>query len=207
MRGESIIPAGKKLSEGQVYLMFDRICKTNNQMISEGVIWEADSPDAPKMSTWDKIKTKASEIGKNLTTKVTASKLASAWKSAGLEPDSNTVADFLTKQGVNADVVNQTFADMQLPPPAAAQPAADPAATAPDSAPAADNTAPAPAANTQSAAAPATQPAAAQPAAQPAQQQAAPAGTLYSQIKAELANLDKKSKRNLAKYLEKQLGV
>jgi hypothetical protein len=187
--------------------VFDRVCQTNNRMISEGIIWEEDSPTAPKMSTWDKIKTKASEFGKNLTNKVTASKLTKAWKDEDSPTDSNQIADFLTRQGVNADAVNQTFADMQLPPPAAAQPAADPAAPASDAAPASNNTAPAPAANTQSTAAPATQPAAAQPAAQPAQQQAAPAGTLYSQVKAELANLDKKSKRNLVKYLEKQLGV
>jgi hypothetical protein len=121
-RGESTLLTRKSLSEGQIYLMFDRVCKTNNQMISEGKIWEADSPDAPKMSTWEKIKSKASDIGKNLTTKVTANKLTKAWEAEDRPMDSNELAAFLSRQGINADVINQTFADMQLPAPASNRP-------------------------------------------------------------------------------------
>jgi len=223
MRGESIVTTGKKLSEGQVYLVFDRVCTTNNRMLSEGKIWEAESAAAPKMSTWDKIKTKASEFGKNLTTKVTASKLNSAWKAANEPTDSEELAAFLVKQGVNAEVVNQTFADMKLPKPKAAQAASEkkPAAEKPatdagqDAATGAAATTPTPSTT------PATKPTAEKPAVSTSagdvdatpQSNAVGSGaakntnTLYSQIRAEINQLDKRSKRQLMTYLEKQIGA
>jgi hypothetical protein len=101
--------------------------------------------------------------GHNLTTKVTADKLQSAWKKAGSPTDSDEVAQILQQAGVGPDVVKQIYTGMKIPAPATtaptqsapalgqtAQPA--PATTAPtQSAPAPGQTAqPAPA-NTQAA--------------------------------------------------------
>jgi hypothetical protein len=202
MRGESLVRRTKTLSEGQIYLVFDRVCQTNNRMISEGIIWEEDSLTAPKMSTWDKIKSKASDIGKNLTTKVTASKLASAWKSAGSPTDSTELSNFLTKQGVNPEVINKTYSDMKLQPPtAAAAPATQPTSSKP--AAGAEQPTVTPPSNSANAA-PVSSPD--QPAGG-AEQSAEPSAVSYAQVKAELAKLDKKNKQRLVAYLEKQLGT
>jgi hypothetical protein len=217
MRGESLVRRTKTLSEGQIYLVFDRVCQTNNRMISEGIIWEEDSPTAPKMSTWDKIKTKASEFGKNLTTKVTASKLNSAWKAAKQPTDSEELAAFLIKQGINAEVVDKTFVDMQLPKPRAVQAAEEQPATdagqdaatsteTPSTAPTATPTVEKPAVSTSatnSSTSADTTP----------QSDAAGTGTtkntntLYSQVRADIKRLDKRSKKQLMSYLEKGLSA
>jgi hypothetical protein len=91
---ENIQTNSKKLSEGQVYLVFNRICATQ---IDEGV--------------FDKIKT----FGKNLTTKVTADKLNSAWQKAGSPMDSNELSAFLKAQGVGDDVIASTYAALKIP--------------------------------------------------------------------------------------------
>lgn len=114
---EALIYNLKPLNEGMVELLFKRVTATNNQMISEGVIWEKNDPAQPKQSFMQKVMGKASEFGKNLTTKVTASKLMSAWNKAGAPTDSDDIAEFLKGQGVNADVVAQSYQGMKLPPP------------------------------------------------------------------------------------------
>jgi hypothetical protein len=91
---ESIQYNSKKLSEGQVYLVFNRICATQ---LDEGV--------------FDKIKT----FGKNLTTKVTADKLNSAWQKAGAPMDSNELSAFLKTQGVSDEVIASTYAALKIP--------------------------------------------------------------------------------------------
>lgn len=190
---ESIQNKNKPLSEGQVYLIFDKICVKNNTMLSEGLLFEAGDSAAPKVSAWDKIKSKASDIGKNLTTKVTANKLASAWKSAGSPTDSTELSNFLTKQGVNPEVINKTYSDMKLQSPKAA-PAEHPIAAKAAS----------PAGTDQPKAASTTEPA--KPTAG-SDQSAEPATVSYAQIKADLGKLDKKNKQRLVTYLEKQLGT
>lgn len=108
----------RPLSEAQVSLLFKRISETNITMIAEGVIWEAgNEPEGQKPSFMQKVMGKAGEIGKNLTTKVTASKLMSAWKKAGSPADSDALSDFLKQQGVNDQVIAQTYTDMKLPAP------------------------------------------------------------------------------------------
>jgi hypothetical protein len=225
-KAESVVYQFKPLSEGQIYLLFDRVCSTNNRLLSEGKIWEADSAAAPKMSTWEKIKTKASEFGKNLTTKVTASKLNSAWKSAGQPTDSDEVAAFLVKQGVNAEVVDKTFVDMKLPKPKSTQATAEkkPAAEKPavDAGQGAATGTPAATTPTPSTTS-ATTPTAEKPAVSTSaasgdvdatpQPNAAGAGstkntnTLYSQVRADIKRLDKRSKQQLMSYLEKGLSA
>ncbi len=88
----------RPLTEGQVGYMFKTVQKLN-----EGPM--------------DWIKKKAG----NLTTKVTADKLMSAWKKAGSPTDSNEVAEFLKGQGVVDDLVAQVYQTMKLPAPGTAQ--------------------------------------------------------------------------------------
>ena len=92
--GESI-DYGKALSEGQVYLVFNRLTQ-----LDEGI--------------WDTIKSKAATVGHNLTTKVTADKLNRAWQSAGAPTDSEELKQFLAAQGVDAAVVDQVYADLKI---------------------------------------------------------------------------------------------
>ena len=108
----------RPLSEAQCALLFGKIARLNHQMITEGMIWEqGEEPEGQKPSFMQKVMGKAGEIGKNLTTKTTASKLMSAWKKAGSPADSDAIADLLKQQGVNDQVVAQTFSDMKLPKP------------------------------------------------------------------------------------------
>jgi len=91
---ESYYIQTRPLSEGQVYLVFNRI-----QRLDEGPL--------------DYIKRKAA----NLTTKVTADKLQSAWKKAGSPMDSDALAAFLDQQGISKDIVTQVYGSMSLPEP------------------------------------------------------------------------------------------
>ena len=88
----------RPLTEGQVGYMFKQI-----QLLNEGPM--------------DWIKKKAG----NLTTKVTADKLMSAWKKAGSPTDSNEVAEFLKGQGIVDDAVAQVYQTMKLPSPGTAE--------------------------------------------------------------------------------------
>lgn len=107
---ESIIPAGKHLSEGQVYLVFNRI--TAQQELTEGPLDFVKGAAAKGMK-------KIQQVGKNITTKVTADKLNKAWKAAGAPTDSNALADILKQQGVSDDIVTKVYSDMKLPAPGA----------------------------------------------------------------------------------------
>lgn len=98
---ENLVVQGRRLSEGQVYLVFK-----NLQRLDEGPM------DAVK-----KAGAKLSQMGTNLTTKVTADKLNSAWQKAGAPTDSNALAAFLTKQGVEQSVIASVYQDMKLPAP------------------------------------------------------------------------------------------
>ena len=110
---ESFATTGKKLSEGQAYLVFNRVSTLNNSMLAEGPM---DAIKGLAGKAMNKVKT----VGNNLTTKVTADKLNSAWQKAGSPTDSNELAKFLEKQGVSADVVNQVYGSMKLPAPGSA---------------------------------------------------------------------------------------
>ena len=76
---------------------------------------------------------KAAKVGKNMTTKVTADKLNSAWKKAGSPTDSDEIAKILRQQGVSDQVLASVYKQLgaKLPPaPAAADPqASKPGAT------------------------------------------------------------------------------
>jgi len=59
---------------------------------------------------FDKIKT----FGKNLTTKVTADKLNSAWQKAGAPTDSEELAKVLTGAGVSDDIIKTVYTDLKI---------------------------------------------------------------------------------------------
>jgi hypothetical protein len=104
--GDSIIYTGKKLSEGQVYMIFNRV--SEQQQLTEGPMDFIKGAAAKGM---DKLKT----VGKNLTTKITADKLNSAWQKAGSPLDSEEVAKVLTAAGVGDDIVKSVYTDLKIP--------------------------------------------------------------------------------------------
>jgi hypothetical protein len=116
---EGFTATGKKLSEGQIYMIFNRVC--THQQLDEGPMDFIKGAAAKGM---DKLKT----VGKNLTTKFTADKLNSAWKKAGSPMDSEEVAAILKQAGVGDDVVGKVYTDLKLPAPGAAPAEENPAA-------------------------------------------------------------------------------
>jgi hypothetical protein len=104
---ESVSYSNKPLSEGQVYLVFNRVCTLNNNIISEGPM------DAIKGFA-GKAMDKAKTFGTNLTTKITADKLNSAWQKAGAPTDSEELKKFLTGQGVNASIVDSVYKSLKI---------------------------------------------------------------------------------------------
>ena len=87
------------LSESTIAALFTLV-QIKNRQFNEGM--------------WDTIKNKAATIGKNLTTKITADKLNSAWKKAGSPTDSDAVANILRQAGVDDTVISKVFGDMQI---------------------------------------------------------------------------------------------
>lgn len=99
---ESVYRQTRPLSEGQVYVVFNRVEK-----LTEGPA--------------DWLKKGAEWVGKkatNLTTTITADKLTSAWEKAGSPTDSEELAKFLAGQGVSDDIVKQTYQSMKIDAPA-----------------------------------------------------------------------------------------
>jgi len=92
---------GHPLSEGQVYMIFNRVVTRNDRLLAEG--WLAEGP-----MDWIK------KTAKNLTTKVTADKLNKAWQAAGSPLDSEALSKILGDAGVNADVVKKIYTDLKI---------------------------------------------------------------------------------------------
>ena len=117
-----------KLSEADLYFLFSAATQLN-----EG-IWDSikgtASKYAGKAADWAKTQ------GTNLTTKVTADKLKSAWTKAGSPTNSNAVYQVLTKAGVAPQVLDTVYKSMNIPSPG-------PATTAAAAAPVAGTAAPA----------------------------------------------------------------
>jgi hypothetical protein len=142
---ESYYTQARPLSEGQVYMLFNRI-----EQLNEGPMWDKVKSGAKKVAA--AAGQKISTVGTNLTTKITADKLNSAWTKAGSPTDSAALAKFLKSQGVDDTVISQTFKSMKLKVDDAAQ-------------------------------------------------------TGYAQVRSQLEQLNTKQKRQLAAYLQKQLGT
>lgn len=109
---ENVNRTGKRLSEGQVYLIFKNICLRNNHLLSEGKLREAPM-DAVKNFA-GKAVGKLKQAGKNLTTKVTADKLNSAWQKAGAPTDSEEIKSFLTQQGIAPEVTDSVYNTLKI---------------------------------------------------------------------------------------------
>lgn len=109
---ESLVLQQRPLSEGQVYLVF-------NKIESRGIVLEAGPAVEPEKKGF------LGNIKSNLLNKVTADKLNKAWQGAGAPTDSDELAAFLEKQGVSKEIVTQVYADMKLPAPGTAKAAAD----------------------------------------------------------------------------------
>lgn len=86
------------------------------QLTNEG-IGDMFKKAAGKVGQWAQTK------GQNLTTKVTADKLQSAWKKAGSPTDSDEIAKILQSAGVNTKIITQIYTSMNIPAPAEPAPA------------------------------------------------------------------------------------
>ena len=113
----SITRTDKALSEGQVYMIFNRVCARNDQWLSEGKLIEGpmDWIKGKASQAVGAVAGKATQIGKNITTKVTADKLNSAWQKAGSPMDSEELRAFLGKQGVSPEVVDSVYKTLKIP--------------------------------------------------------------------------------------------
>jgi hypothetical protein len=63
---------------------------------------------AGKAADWAKTK------GTNLTTKITADKLNSAWQKAGAPTDSEELKMFLTTQGIDAGIIDTVYKSLKI---------------------------------------------------------------------------------------------
>ena len=92
---ESYYVQTRPLSEGQVYMIVDRI------LVEAGFM--------------DKLKAGASWVGKQATEKVTSAKLLAAWKLEGSPTDSEEFKQFLLNYGgIEAPVVDKVFTDLKI---------------------------------------------------------------------------------------------
>lgn len=110
------------LSESQISVIFAGIVV---RQLDEGVL-DSIKGAVGKAAGW------AATKGKNLTTKVTADKLNSAWQAAGSPTDSEEVKKVIVGTGVDATVVDKAFTDAGVQSAAPADtPASDDTTTAP----------------------------------------------------------------------------
>jgi hypothetical protein len=90
-----------KLTESQIRRMF-YVAGTLQDKLTEGV-WDKVKGAASKAA--GAVVNKAQTVGTNLTTKVTADKLMSAWKKAGSPTDSDAVAAIMKQAGVDDGII------------------------------------------------------------------------------------------------------
>jgi hypothetical protein len=103
-----------EISRHQIDLIFE-YCDLYATILTEGPL---DVVKGALKKGASAVAQKTQQVGKNLTTKVTADKLTAAWKKAGSPTDSNAVADVLRKAGVNDTALSTAFkaARIKLPP-------------------------------------------------------------------------------------------
>jgi hypothetical protein len=100
------IQYSKKLSVLEVRAVIGSVA------LQEAGVWDTVKGAAGKVA--GAVVNKAQTVGHNLTTKVTADKLQSAWKKAGSPTDSEAVRQVLQSTGVSDDVINQTFQQLNI---------------------------------------------------------------------------------------------
>jgi hypothetical protein len=130
--GQTITPMGRDFLEKQVRAQLvqslqggtNESIKLSTNQINEVFHYAANAIILE--GVWDTIKNKAATVGKNLTTKVTADKLNTAWMKAGSPTDSAAVAKILQDAGVDTEIISSVYKSMSLPEPAGAvSPTAD----------------------------------------------------------------------------------
>jgi len=90
------------------------LIQIKNRQVNEG-IWDSIKGAAGKAA--GAVADKAATVGKNLTTKITADKLKSAWKKAGSPTDSEQVAQVIQGAGADPALVSKAFTDLGIPAP------------------------------------------------------------------------------------------
>lgn len=95
---ESYYVQTRPLSEGQVYVVFDRV------LTEAGIVSKALGSVA-KGAQW---------LGKQATEEITSAKLLANWKMSGSPTDSEELKKFLTDSGVATEIVDQVYADMKI---------------------------------------------------------------------------------------------
>jgi hypothetical protein len=102
---ESYEYQSRPLSEGQIYMIFNRIVRED---VMEGPL---DMIKGAVAKGKDKLQT----FGKNLTTKITADKLNKMWQGAGAPTDSQELYTLLTtKGGVSAEILDKVYKDLKI---------------------------------------------------------------------------------------------
>ncbi len=91
-----------RLRENQIVWLFARV---EDSILTEGIL-DSIKGAAGKAMSWAQTK------GHNLTTKVTADKLNSAWKSAGSPTDSEQVKAVIVKAGADPAIVDKALSDL-----------------------------------------------------------------------------------------------
>jgi hypothetical protein len=107
---EVLDAAGNKMANFTVDSMSESVTLTNKQVTAlfEGIVIEA--------ALWDKFKAGAEEVGKKLTTKVTAASLQAAWQAAGSPTDSVEIGKILNKAGVDPAVAKSSIQSIGIDP-------------------------------------------------------------------------------------------
>ena len=104
---ESYYVQTRPLSEGQVYLLFDRV------LVEAGFL---DKLKAGAGKAVGAVAKGAAWAGKQATEKVTSAKLLAAWKLEGSPTDSEALKKFLLNYGgIDAGTIDKVYTDMKLP--------------------------------------------------------------------------------------------
>ena len=104
---ESYYVQTRPLSEGQVYLLFDRV------LVEAGFL---DKLKAGAGKAVGAVAKGAAWAGKQATEKVTSAKLLAAWKLEGSPTDSEALKKFLLDYGgIDAGTIDKVYTDMKLP--------------------------------------------------------------------------------------------
>ena len=104
---ESYYVQTRALSEGQVYLLFDRV------LVEAGFL---DKLKAGAGKAVGAVAKGAAWAGKQATEKVTSAKLLAAWKLEGSPTDSEALKKFLLDYGgIDAGTIDKVYTDMKLP--------------------------------------------------------------------------------------------
>lgn len=102
---ESYYVQTRPLSEGQVYMVFNRV------LTEAGVLDKAKALGGQALGAVAK---GASWVGKQATEEITSAKLLANWKMSGSPTDSEELKKFLIDSGVDSTIVDQVYADMRI---------------------------------------------------------------------------------------------